>query len=241
MPHDLGIGLGDVQGEQGLEFLVLLRREVEGEEGQEVDGGGGDADAGQAELGEAEVAVDEDPVEAGVDGDRGDGDLQEGLGAAHPDGELADGLEPEAGQQAGGECVEQGSGEVDDGRVLAEPGQGLAYEDHQDGAGDTGEGGHGEAGPDDRPYFALCVVRVVCRKLSRAVRVRGGGALGRLPLGAGGRGGYPVADGRHEADAHGAQLVEDDDRQAALRRARWYRAGPSSPCRWWSGPPGRAG
>jgi hypothetical protein len=185
---------------------------VEREEGEQVDAGGGDADAGEAESREAEGAVDEDPVQARVDRDRGDGDPQEGLGAAHAYGELADGLEPQAGQKAGGQREEHVLGEVDDVSVLAEPGQGLADEDHQDGAGESGECGEGHARPDygtDLVVGRLPCGAAVADAVAAAVFLVGGS------LRAGGRGGYPVADGGEQADAHGADLVEDDDGQTA--------------------------
>lgn len=95
----------------------------------------------------------------------------------------------------------------DDG-VLAEEGGGLPDEDHEDRPRDAGEGGDGHRGAHQAAYLFAARGRGVGRR----------GAFGPLDsFGAGGGGRDLVPDGGDEPDAHGAQLVEDDEGQAAGR------------------------
>ena len=83
-------------------------------------------------------------------------------------------------------------------------GQRLPDEQHEHGAGDTGEGGHGEAGADDLAHLVVALALPWCpARVSWADSARADGGRDL------------VADGGDEADAHGAQLVEEDDGQSA--------------------------
>jgi hypothetical protein len=70
-------------------------------------------------------------------------------GPAHTDGELPDHLEPQARQQARGECGEHQACALGDIGVLAEPHQRMTESDQHCGSGHSGDGGQQQTGTDD--------------------------------------------------------------------------------------------
>jgi hypothetical protein len=161
-----------------------------------VDGRGGRADAGQAESRERPDSIEECQVEHDVECDRTERHPQQPQRAAQADRRLAQDLEPQARDQAWGQGHEHVLGGLCDAAVLAQRFQDEAEADEYGGSGRADDRGDEHGGGGDPPDLSVC---------GRA----------RRGLGPGGGAGDEVRGTGEQADAHGADLVEQDDRQPA--------------------------
>ena len=162
---------------------------------------GGQADPGKTERGKAEPAIDEDGVEQRVDADRNQRHDQERAGPAQAHRELAQDVHPEHRQEARRQRQHNGPRQGDHVSVLSKIGQRIAERDE----------------------------KRACQKARRRRDQQGGAneiadLLAALEvdrgrpaplLGAADRAGDEIAHPRHHADAHRAELVVEEEAEAA--------------------------